>query len=72
MGMRTFRTLAVRRRYRLIDFDASQPAREHAMRIGREDHLHRTVARLKQRPPGPFAKRSDDVGVASANERIKL
>jgi hypothetical protein len=24
--------LAVRRRYRLIDFDASQPAREHAMR----------------------------------------
>jgi hypothetical protein len=42
------------------------------MRIGRKNHGHRGVARFEQRPPDPFAKRSDDVGVASANAGIEL
>ena len=72
MGMRAFGTLAVRRWYRLVDFDASQPALEHAMRIGRQDHPHRAVAGLEQRSPGPLLQRRDDVRIAGANARIKL
>src|SRR6516164_5242221 len=72
MGMRAFRALTVRRRYRLVDLDASELANEHAMRIDRKNHGHRAVARLEQRPSDPFAKRSDYVGVAGANARIQL
>ena len=68
--MRTVRTLSVRRRDRLEDLDASNPAEENPMRICRQDQGHRAVAGGEQRLSNPASQRGDDSRVAAAHARI--
>lgn len=72
MGVRTLGTSSVSRRYRLIHFNAPDPADEHAMGIGRQDNSHCIVAGFEQRSAGSFPYRRDDLRIASPNTSIEL
>ena len=72
MRVRSFRALARRRRDRLIDLDAAEPADEDAVRIGREDHCHGGIAGVEHGAAGVFAQPRGEAAIVDADAEIRL
>jgi len=70
--MRTLRALAVCRRNRLKDLDASDPANEHPVWACCQDHGHGGIAVGEERLAYPISQRCDRGGVAAANAGVEL
>jgi hypothetical protein len=72
VGMRAIGTLPVRRRYRLKDLNAPDPADENPVQIGRKNHPHGPVSGGKDRPPHAVAERGNDLRVGATDAGIDL
>jgi hypothetical protein len=70
--MRAIGTLPVRRRYRLKDLNAPDPADENPVRIGRKDHLHGAVSGSEDRTPHKIAQRGDDFPIGAPHAGVHL